>query len=138
MAETMTKTRVARRPKSSDLAEKSSPAAIRDAERAREDILAIATEEFARKGLAGARVDEIAARTHTVKRMIYYYFSSKEGLYKAVLARCYDEIRSIEAAIDVDALGPEEALRELVRATFDYHPHVRHGHRVTIKGDRPF
>jgi AcrR family transcriptional regulator len=121
LAETMTKTRAARRPKASAPPEKSAPAAIRDAERAREDILAIATEEFARKGLAGARVDEIAARTHTVKRMIYYYFGSKEGLYRAVLARCYDGIRSIESAIDVDALGPEEALRELVRATFDYH-----------------
>jgi AcrR family transcriptional regulator len=121
----MTKTRVARRPKASELAagsaEGSAPTAIRDAERARADILAIATEEFARKGLAGARVDEIAARTHTVKRMIYYYFGNKEGLYRAVLARCYDDIRSIELAIDVDALGPEDALRELVRATFDYH-----------------
>ena len=53
------------------------PTPGRDAERARADILAIATEEFASKGLSGARVDEIAARTHTVKRMIYYYFGSK-------------------------------------------------------------
>src|SRR5579864_1030380 len=74
----------------------------RDADRARADILAIATEEFASKGLSGARVDEIAARTHTVKRMIYYYFGSKEGLYRAVLARCYENIRTIEAELDVD------------------------------------
>jgi AcrR family transcriptional regulator len=93
----------------------------RDAERARADILAIATEEFASKGLSGARVDEIAARTHTVKRMIYYYFGSKEGLYRAVLARCYERIRTIEVEIDTDALPPDEALRRLVRATFDYH-----------------
>lgn len=93
----------------------------RDAERARADILAIATEEFATKGLSGARVDEIAARTHTVKRMIYYYFGSKEGLYRAVLARCYESIRTIEVEIDTDALPPDEALRRIVRATFDYH-----------------
>ena len=93
----------------------------RDAERARADILAIATEEFASKGLSGARVDEIAARTHTVKRMIYYYFGSKEGLYRAVLALCYERIRTIEVEIDTDALPPDEALRRIVRTTFDYH-----------------
>jgi AcrR family transcriptional regulator len=98
-----------------------SPTPGRDADRARADILAIATEEFASKGLSGARVDEIAARTHTVKRMIYYYFGSKEGLYRAVLARCYESIRTIEAELDTDALPPDEALRRIVRATFDYH-----------------
>lgn len=97
------------------------PVVGRDAEHAREDILAIATEEFAKKGLSGARVDEIAARTHTVKRMIYYYFGSKEGLYRAVLARCYENIRTIESQLDSDALPPDEALRQLVRVTFDHH-----------------
>jgi AcrR family transcriptional regulator len=98
-----------------------SPAVARDAERARANILAVATEEFARKGLSGARVDEIAARTHTVKRMIYYYFGSKEGLYRAVLARCYENIRTLESGLDMDALPPDEALRQLVRVTFDHH-----------------
>jgi AcrR family transcriptional regulator len=93
----------------------------RDADRARADILAIATEEFASKGLSGARVDEIAARTHTVKRMIYYYFGSKEGLYRAVLARCYENIRTIETELDTDAVAPDEAMRRLVRASFDHH-----------------
>jgi AcrR family transcriptional regulator len=98
------------------------PSALaRDADRARADILAVATAEFAKKGLSGARVDEIAARTHTVKRMIYYYFGSKEGLYRAVLARCYENIRTLESGLDVDALPPDEALRQLVRVTFDHH-----------------
>ncbi len=96
-------------------------AATRDADSTRADILAIATEEFAKKGLSGSRVDEIAERTHTVKRMIYYYFGSKEGLYRAVLERCYDHIRMIESDLDLDALSPIEALRRLVRTTFDYH-----------------
>ena len=45
--------------------------------------------EFADRGYAGARVDEIAARTRTTKRMIYYYFGGKEQLYVAVLERAY-------------------------------------------------
>jgi AcrR family transcriptional regulator len=99
-----------------------SPAATsRDAQGARAEILAVATDEFAEKGLSGARVDEIAARTQTVKRMIYYYFGSKEGLYRAVLARCYEHIREIETGLDLDALPPREALRELVGMTYDYH-----------------
>ena len=93
----------------------------RDTSAARADILAVATEEFAEKGLSGSRVDEIAERTNTVKRMIYYYFGSKEGLYRAVLERAYEEIRSLESQLDLDAMPPEEGLRELVRATFDYH-----------------
>jgi AcrR family transcriptional regulator len=94
---------------------------IRDAEAARANILAVATEEFSKKGLDGARVDEIAERTHTVKRMIYYYFGSKDGLYRAVLERAYEDIRSLEASLDLDSHSPEEALRVLAGATFDYH-----------------
>lgn len=41
-------------------------------------ILAVATKEFADKGLSGARIDAIAAATLTSKRMIYYYFGSKK------------------------------------------------------------
>ena len=48
-------------------------------------ILEVATTEFADKGLSGARIDAIASATQTSKRMIYYYFGSKEGLYVAVL-----------------------------------------------------
>src|SRR5580698_628400 len=93
----------------------------RDAAAARANILAIATEEFSKKGLSGSRVDEIAERTHTVKRMIYYYFGSKDGLYRAVLERAYEDIRSLEVSLDLDSHTPEEALRVLVGATFDYH-----------------
>jgi AcrR family transcriptional regulator len=93
----------------------------RDADATRADILAVATEEFSSKGLSGSRVDEIAERTHTVKRMIYYYFGSKEGLYRAVLERAYDHIRTIESDLDLDSLPPVEALRRVVQVTFDYH-----------------
>jgi len=93
----------------------------RDADATRAEILSVATEEFSAKGLSGSRVDEIAERTHTVKRMIYYYFGSKEGLYRAVLENAYDHIRTIESDLDTDALPPEKALRQLVTVTFDYH-----------------
>ncbi|MEY4763280.1 MAG: hypothetical protein RLZZ200_3137 [Pseudomonadota bacterium] len=96
-------------------------AAERPQDRTRQNILEVATREFSEKGLAGARVDEIAERTSTSKRMIYYYFESKEGLYRAVLEKVYEQIRLIEAGIDVVDLSPEDALRELVRVTFDWH-----------------
>ena len=93
----------------------------RDAEATRAEILSVATEEFSAKGLSGSRVDEIAERTHAVKRMIYYYFGSKEGLYRAVLENAYDHIRTIESDLDLDALSPRDAMRRLVTVTFDYH-----------------
>lgn len=85
------------------------------------EILKVATEEFAQKGLAGARIDEIAERTRTSKRMIYYYFQSKEGLYVAVLEEAYRRVREIEADLHLDDLAPEAALRRLVEFTFDHH-----------------
>lgn len=84
------------------------------------DILEVATHEFSEKGLAGARIDVIAEAMRTSKRMIYYYFGSKEGLYLAVLEEAYRRIRSIEAQLQVDALPPVEALRTMVAHTVDY------------------
>lgn len=91
-----------------------------DPEGNRRDIVEVATQEFAEKGFSGARVDEIAARTRTSKRMLYYYFGGKEGLYIAVLEEAYRKIRSIEATLDLAHQAPEEALRTLVGFTFDY------------------
>jgi len=91
-----------------------------DPEGTREDILRVATEEFASHGLAGARVDAIAERTKTSKRMIYYYFGSKEALYLAVLERAYREIRSLEEDLKLADLPPEEAMRRLIASTFDH------------------
>lgn len=96
------------------------PQASTEAERSIADIIAMATAEFAEKGLAGARIDEIAERTRTSKRMIYYYFKSKEGLYLAVLEAAYHGIRAIEATLDLEHLPPKQALRALVGFTFDY------------------
>ena len=92
-----------------------------DPERTMAGILQVATTEFAHKGLAGARIDEIAAATQTSKRMIYYYFASKEGLYLAVLEESYRRMRSIESALHLEDLPPEDALRRLAAFTFDHH-----------------
>jgi len=91
-----------------------------DAEASMADILRVATAEFADKGFSGARIDEIAAATRTSKRMIYYHFGSKEGLYLAVLEASYQRIREIEARLELEDLPPEDALRKLVAFTFDY------------------
>lgn len=94
---------------------------IRDAVRTRAEILDVATKEFARAGLAGARVDEIAALTRTTKRMIYYYFGGKEQLFTAVLERAYSVIRQAEQDLDVEHLDPVAAIRRLAELTFDHH-----------------
>jgi AcrR family transcriptional regulator len=93
----------------------------RDAQRTRDDILRVATAEFASNGFAGARVDQIAELTQTTKRMIYYYFGSKEGLYLRVMEAAYDVIRTLEKQLDVDDLPPIEALRRLAESTYDHH-----------------
>jgi AcrR family transcriptional regulator len=92
-----------------------------DAENTRRNIIEVATEEFAAKGFSGARIDEIAARTNTSKRMLYYYFGDKQGLFIAVLEEAYKRIRIIEAGLKVDHLEPEAAMRALVALTFDNH-----------------
>lgn len=93
----------------------------RDAERTRAEILDTATAEFARAGFAGARVDVIAASTRTTKRMLYYYFGSKQGLYLAVLERAYVGIRGLERDLEVADLPPAAAVRAVAELTFDHH-----------------
>jgi TetR/AcrR family transcriptional regulator len=57
----------------------------RDSEATRQAILQAAERIFAEEGLAGARTDAIAAAAGVNKALLYYYFRSKEGLYRAVL-----------------------------------------------------
>ena len=97
------------------------PGRTNDPERTQANILQVAEVEFGEKGLAGARIDEIAEATRTSKRMIYYYFGSKEGLYLAVLEEAYRRVRDIESELKLQDLEPEEALRRLVAFTFDHH-----------------
>jgi AcrR family transcriptional regulator len=93
----------------------------RDPEQTRGDILLAATQEFAARGLKGARVDAVAKRTRTTRAMIYYYFKSKEELYLSVLENAYRGIREAEKTLDLAHLEPVEAMRRLVAFTFDYY-----------------
>jgi AcrR family transcriptional regulator len=94
---------------------------IRDAERTQQAILAAAEDEFADKGLAGARVDTIAEQSGMNKRMLYYYFGSKEGLYIAVLERAYGAMRESERELNLVDLEPLDAIRKLAEFKFDYY-----------------
>lgn len=97
------------------------PDRTRDAERTRAEIIQVATREFADNGYTGARVDEIAAKMSTTKRMIYYYFGNKERLYVEVLEHAYAGIRAMEQNLDVEHLDPVDAMRQLAELTFDHH-----------------
>ena len=86
----------------------------------RAGILAAATAEFARHGLAGARVDRIAAAAGTNKRMLYYYFGNKEALFSAVLEAAYADIRAAETGLSLLDVPPIEGIRRLIAFTWDY------------------
>ncbi|WP_319530207.1 TetR/AcrR family transcriptional regulator [uncultured Cohaesibacter sp.] len=92
-----------------------------DPEAVRADILRAAKTEFAKHGLAGTRVKDIADRIQTSRRMIFYYFSDKEGLYRAVLEEAYKSVREAEEELNLDGLPPIKALSKLVEFTFDHH-----------------
>jgi AcrR family transcriptional regulator len=93
---------------------------LRDATRTRASILDAATHEFARSGFEGARVDRIAARAKTNKRMLYYYFGAKADLFLAVLERAYEHIRGEEQRLHLADLPPADAVAELVAFTWRY------------------
>jgi AcrR family transcriptional regulator len=93
----------------------------RNPDRTRQRILDAALEEFSRYGLGGARVDRIAERAEANKRMLYYYFGDKDGLFLAVLEQSYVQIRSAERALDLEHRDPREALKRLVEFTWRYY-----------------
>ncbi len=92
----------------------------RDPIATRRALLAAARHEFARKGFAGSRVDEIAARAGVNKQLVYHHFNDKDTLYLAVLERLYEEIRATENDLHLFGLPPERAIRKLIGFSFDY------------------
>ncbi|MEK9971609.1 MAG: TetR/AcrR family transcriptional regulator [Ferrovibrio sp.] len=99
---------------------KPGPKRSRQPDVTRRNILDAALVEFAAKGLAGARVDEIAARSGSNKRMIYEYFGNKEGLWLTVLENAYARMRDEEHAIDVARMNPEDGMRYLMEFNFKF------------------
>lgn len=103
---------------------------LRDADRSQQAILVAARDEFAQYGLAGARVDRIAERAALNKRLIYYYFGSKDDLFLAVLESVYADIREAEKALHLQDLPPAEAVRRLTEFTWNYY--LAHPEFITL------
>ena len=93
----------------------------RDAGATKARILEAAKREFAKNGLAGARVDVIAEKAKANKRMIYHYFGSKEVLFQTTLENAYIDIRTAEQKLNLGHLEPAAALERLVRFTWEYY-----------------
>ncbi|WP_075214361.1 TetR family transcriptional regulator [Mongoliimonas terrestris] len=106
--------------------------APRNPERTAASILAAAIREFAEKGFDGARVDVIARRAGTNKRMLYHYYGDKEALYLRVLEEAYGSIRFAERRLDLARRDPEEGIREL--ALFTWHYFVDHPEFLSLLG----
>lgn len=92
----------------------------RDPAATRAKLLLAARREFAENGLAGARVDDIAARAGVNKQLVYHYFGDKDALYLAVLECVYAEIRAKEHALKLVGLAPDKAIKKLIESSFDH------------------
>ena len=101
-----------------------------EANRAR--IVKAAIDEFASRGFKGASMDAIAARTHTTRALINYYFGSKEQVYLAVLEQVYTEIRHAESFLELEHLAPVDAIRRVVEFTFDYYLSHQYFVRIVV------
>jgi AcrR family transcriptional regulator len=93
----------------------------RDPEATRKRILAAAKHEYARYGLDGARVDRIAMRAKSNKRMLYHYFGNKDALYQHTLEDAYAAFREAESELHIEKDDPVTALRRLVAFTWNYY-----------------
>lgn len=89
----------------------------------RSAILAAAQAEFAAHGLTGARVNTIASRAGVNKQLIYYYFGSKDDLYRSALETVYAEIRAQERSLNLGQMQPQAAMETLIAFSFDYLAH---------------
>jgi AcrR family transcriptional regulator len=102
----------------------------RDADRSQQAILLAAQGEFAQYGLGGARIDRIAERAQLNKRLIYYYFKSKDDLFRAVLEAAYADIRTAEQGLHLTDLEPAQAIRRLIEFTWNYY--IEHPEFITL------
>jgi AcrR family transcriptional regulator len=93
----------------------------RDPDATRRRILAAAKREFSQHGLGGARVDRIALRAKSNKRMLYHYFGNKEDLFSRTLEDAYGDFRLAEAALRLEEDEPVTALKRLVGFTWQYY-----------------
>jgi AcrR family transcriptional regulator len=103
---------------------------VRDPDATKLRILAAATQEFAKFGLGGARVDRIARRAKSNKRMLYHYFGNKDELFAITVENAYAQFRDKEAALHLDSLDPVSAMQRLVGFVWDYF--IAHPEFITL------
>jgi TetR/AcrR family transcriptional regulator len=106
------------KPKGVQRAKSGATKSVRNPALTRSKILRFATVEFSEKGFDGARVDRIADRCQVSKNMLYYYYSSKEDLFLAVLEDAYSKLRDRHAEWATNSQDPIESLRDLIQHTF--------------------
>jgi TetR/AcrR family transcriptional regulator len=98
----------------------------RDPQATKERLLGTAERLFMEKGYDLARVDEIAAQAQVNKRMIYVYFTDKEGLYMAILDASFSRMLACLEAVAQDHGDPRNDAERLIRAYFQFlaeHPY---------------
>lgn len=105
-------------------------AKTRDSERSKAAILVAARKEFSVVGLGGARVERIAEEAGVHKKLVYYYYTDKDGLFSAVLESVYEEIRDAQLYLDLKGMPPLAALRRLVEFTWEYY--IAHPEFITF------
>jgi len=91
------------------------------AQATRESILRAAIRVFATHGYDGGRIEQISRAAKSHDRMIYYYFGSKEGLFRAALGEIYRRFNEAESALELDPSRPLDSLEEVVRFMWDYY-----------------
>jgi AcrR family transcriptional regulator len=93
---------------------------VRDPQATQQRILAAAEHEFARHGLGGARVDRIAVKARSNKRMLYHYFGKKDELFAITVENAYAKFRKAEIELNLDTIAPVDAMKTLVRFNWQY------------------
>ncbi len=84
---------------------------------------AAAREEFAKRGYAGARVEQIARRAGVNKQLLFYYYHSKRGLFQTVLTQAAGELENALTGLALPVGGPLERLRLTLQAQFEFLAH---------------
>jgi AcrR family transcriptional regulator len=107
-------------------------------DRTRERLLVAAVETFARTGLAGTSVRDIAKRARIRVSTLYHYFPSKEALYHAVQDRVHAQVRELVVATLGRGRDFKEAAATAIRELFDFflrnRAYVRLGYRTALEG----
>jgi AcrR family transcriptional regulator len=93
-------------------------------------IMSAAQDEFAQRGFGGARVEQIARRAGVNKQLLFYYYHSKRGLFRAVLGRAAGDLESALDTLALPAGRPLDRLRLALLAQFDFLAH--HPDLVTL------